>query len=60
MSLSFASAFIWLFVESSSTVAVSSFAVGGSFMLFIVMYTVALSVPPFPSFIVYSNWSAPV
>jgi len=37
MSLSFVSTFIWLFVVSSSTVAVSSFAVGGSFTGVIVM-----------------------
>jgi hypothetical protein len=52
MSLSFASTFIWLSVESSGTVALSLIAFGGSFTGVTVMYTVALSVPPLLSVIV--------
>ena len=50
-SLSFASTSIVLFVESSRTVAVSSFAIGGSLIGVTVTYTVALSVPPLLSVI---------
>jgi len=60
MSLSFVSTFIWLFVESSMIVVTSSFAFGGSFAGVTVMYTVAVSVPPFPSLIVYVYWSGPL
>ena len=60
MSLSFARTSIWLFRESSCTVSMSSFAMGGSFTSVIVTLTVAVSVPPTPSLIVYVYVSAPL
>ena len=51
-SVSFAVTLMTLFALSSTTVAVSLFATGGSFCSVTVTDTVALSLPPLPSEIV--------